>query len=198
MNPAVLDILKQLNWVDIFVIILLLRICYIALRNGLAVEFFKLLGTLGAIYLSLHYYTALSDWITQRQFILKEKMPLEFLDFLIFVLLAVLGYVIFLILREAFSRFFKMEAKARINKWGGLILGIARGFLFMSLIIFALLISSIGYLKNSVVNSYSGKYLFKIAPATYTKLWSGLLSKFMTKEEFNSTILEVQEGLTQK
>lgn len=194
----VLDILKQFNWLDIFVVILLFRICYISLRNGLAAEFFKLLGTLTALYLALHYYTVLSDWINQRQFILKEKMPLEFLDFLLFVLLTVLGYVIFVILREAFSRFIKMEAKARLNKWGGLVLGIARGFLLSSLIIFMLVISSISYFKDSVISSYSGRRLFKVAPATYTRLWNSLLSKFMSKEKFNPTVLEVQDNLTQE
>ena len=55
----IVEIIKQFNWVDIFVIILSVRVLYIAVKNGLPVELFKLLGTIAAIYLSLHYYTIL-------------------------------------------------------------------------------------------------------------------------------------------
>jgi uncharacterized membrane protein required for colicin V production len=41
----VLDFLKQFNWIDIFVFCLSLRIAFIALKNGLAAEVFKILGT---------------------------------------------------------------------------------------------------------------------------------------------------------
>ncbi len=50
-----LNIIKQLNWVDIFVLIVLLRTAYISRKAGLPREFFKLLGTVLAIYLSLHF-----------------------------------------------------------------------------------------------------------------------------------------------
>lgn len=194
----VLDILRQLNWIDIFVIILLFRICYVSLNNDIPTEFFKLLGTVTAIYLSLHYYTALSDWMTKRFFIPKHKMPLEFLDFLSLVILTISGYLIFVLLREAFYRFFKIEAGDRLNKWGGLALGIVRGILLSSLIIFVLVISSITYFKNSVINSYSGLRLFKLAPQAYTRVWNGFMSKIMTKEKLNDAVLEVEEVLSKK
>ncbi len=189
------DIIKKFNWVDIFVIIILFRIAYIAIKSGLLVEFFKLLATIAAIYLSLHYYTILSDWIRQIIPITKEKMPLKFLDFLSFGFLVIVGYLIFVSLHLVFQRVIKMEAVPNLNKWGGFVLGIARAFLLGGLITFLFVISSIGYLKTSVNNSYSGKRLLKIAPDTYSWLWNNITSKFMTEEEFNKTILEVQKDL---
>jgi uncharacterized membrane protein required for colicin V production len=191
-----LDILKQFNWVDIVVIILLLRIGYIAFKNGLLIELFKLLGTTLAIYLALHYYTTFSDWINQRLPILREKVPFEFLDFLSFLALAILGYLIFVLLRSMFYRVInKIEAVPQLNHWGGLVLGLARGILFNSLIIFMLVISSIDYFKNNATDSYLDHRLFKIAPATYSWLWNSFMSKFMPNERFNKTILEIQEDL---
>lgn len=190
-----LNIIKQFNWLDIIVVIILFRICYIAVKSGLPVELFKILGTLLAIYLSLHYYTMLSDFFRNR--IAVKSLPLEFLDFLSFTVLAILGYLIFVSLRVLFYRLIKMEAAPQLNKWGGLILGVGRGILLGGLIIFMLIISSVGYLKNSVKDSYSGKRLFKVAPATYSALWDNLMSKFATKEKFNSTILEVQKYISQ-
>lgn len=191
----VLDVITQLNWIDILIVILLFRIGYIAIKNGLPCEFFKILGIIAAIYLSLHYYTGLSDWVTDRMPVAEEKAPLEFLDFLMFLVLAIIGYLIFVILRTIFYRFVKIEAVRNLNKWGGFVLGIARGFLLVALVTFALEISSIGYLKNSVNSSYSGKRVLKLAPLTYSWLWNNLMSKFMTSEKFNQTIVEVQEGL---
>jgi len=195
-GPMLLDTIKQFNWVDILVVILLFRIGYIAIKNGLAVGFFKLLGALFAIYLSLHYYTGLSDFVRGRIGI--KKLPLEFLDFLFFVALASLGYLIFVLLRTVFCHFIKTEAAPKLNQWGGFILGAVRGFLCVGLITFMLAISSVSYLKNSVKDSYSGRYLFKFTTDTYSWLWNAVTSKFMTGEKFNKTILEVQEGLTKK
>jgi hypothetical protein len=106
--------------------------------------------------------------------------------------LAITGYLLFVILRLAILKFINMEPIPKLDKWGGLVLGITRAFLLTSLIIFTLLISTIAYFKKSVVNSYSGEYLSKIAPSVYTGLWDGVASKFMTKEKFNQTVTEVQ------
>lgn len=190
-----MDIFKQLNWLDIFVVIILFRIGYIALKSNFPLEFFKLLGIITAIYLSLHYYASFSDYLAQRITTAKEKVPLEFLDFFVFVVLAIIGYLVGVILRGFICRFIKMEAADRLNKWGGLVLGIVRAYLSASLIIFMLVISSIGYFKNSVDKSYSGRNLFKAAPATYTWLWNNLFSRFMTKEKFNSVVIEVEKDI---
>lgn len=193
-----LEFLQGFNWIDILVITLLLRICYVAIKKGLLSEFFKLLGTIAAIYLSLHYYTILSDWVGERLPVVKEKAPLEFLDFLMFLVLAILGYLIFVALRFTFYRFIKTEATPRLNQWGGFILGMARGFLLLGLVIYALVISSIGYLKTSVKNSYLGGRIIQLAPDTYAWLWNNIMSKFITSEKFNQTVIEAQEGLTKQ
>ena len=193
---ALLDILKQFNWVDIFFVILLIRICYVALKNGFSVELFKLLGTISAVYLSLHYYIIFPDYIVGR--IGAKNIPLEYLTFFSFIALAILGYLIFMLLSKVFSRFIQMEAVPNLNKWGSLILSIIRSFLLVSLIIFIFVIAPTGYFRNSVNNSYSGKRLFTIAPTTYTWLWNSIMSKFRTQEKFNDAILKVQASPTEK
>jgi len=190
----ILDIIRQWNWVDVLVIIILLRVCYTAMKTGLTVELFKLLGVILAIYLSAHYYTTLSDFAEERMNI--KFIPLEFLDFLCFVILAIIGYLVFFGLREAIHRSIKMQTHPSLNRWAGLALGIGRSILLSGLVIFILVISTISYLKDSVGSSYFGKRMFKIAPATYSGLWNGFMSKFMTQEKINNTILEVQAGFS--
>ena len=82
----VMSIFKQFNYIDIIILILLFRICYISVKTGIAIEFFKLLGVLSAIYIASHYYTSLSDII--RRHYMPKIIPLEFADFIIFLFLA--------------------------------------------------------------------------------------------------------------
>jgi len=191
-----LNILKQINWVDIFVVILTLRICFIAVKGGFPVELFKFLGTLTAAYVSLHYYTALADY-TKEWLSLGKRVPLELLEFLIFTALALSGYAFFILLRSIFYRFLKMEAVSALNKWGSLLLGIARAALLASLIMFMLVISSVGYLEKSVKESYSGQRLISVAPDTYAWIWKSVISKFSASEKYNAVVASIKEDLLQ-
>ncbi|PIP18921.1 MAG: hypothetical protein COT38_01550 [Candidatus Omnitrophica bacterium CG08_land_8_20_14_0_20_41_16] len=192
-----LNTLKQFNWLDIFILIMIFRICYIALKAGFPIEVFKFLGSLTAIYVSMHYYTMLSDFIKSR-IPIEENMPLEFIDFLVFLLLAISGYLLFVLLRSVFSHFIKIEAVSALNKWGGLILGLFRSILLVSLIFFTLAISSVSYLKDSVKRSYLGPRLFSIAPDTYAWAWNNLASKFINSEKQNNVVLEVKKEILPK
>jgi len=187
---GLLSTIKQFNWVDIFVVIIFIRIFYVSLKSGFSVELFKFFGAVLAIYLSLHYYTTLADFIGARI----KKVPVEFFYLFAFAALAILGNLIFVLLRSIFYRFIHMEAVPQLNKWGGFVLGIARCILVVGLLTFILVISDIGYFKKSVANSYSGKYFLRVAPNVYSGLWNNLISKFMPKEKFNRSTLDIPKG----
>ena len=184
----IFDIFKQINFLDIFIVILLFRICYIATKMGMTIEIFKFLGVIFATYISLHYYVNLSD-IIQRS-LLPRGIPLEFIDYLIFLVLALTGYIAFVAIRGIFYRFIKLETVPLINKFGGLLLGVLRGFFVVGLLVFTLSISNISYLSRSVKHSYLGNRAFMISPNTYSWLWNNIFSKFSTHEKYNFTIDE--------
>lgn len=190
------DAILQFNFIDIIIIILSLRICYISFKMGLPVELFKLLGVIFATYIALHYYTSLSD-IIQRSFLPKE-MPLEFLDFLVFIVLVLGAYSGFVVLRSMFYRFIKLEASPRLSQFGGLILGLARVFFTTGLLVYILMISSVKYLNDSVKFSYFGSRSYAVAPKIYGWLWGNIVSKFSVKEKFNPTVNEVTERFNRK
>lgn len=188
----IIDFIKQINWVDIFVIILLFRIIYIAIRKGLVIEVFKLAGTLTAVFFSFHFFTSLSDFLLNK--INLKFLSLEFLDFLSFIILALLGYGIFLLLRETLGKLIKMEASPNFSHWGGLFLGVIRAIIFVSLVIFIMAIPSITYFKKSINDSYLGKKIFYVSPKVYEGIWNSLISKFMPEGKINSTISEIQQN----
>lgn len=189
----VLEVLRQLNWVDIFCLILLLRMFYISGKSGFAPELFKFFGTVLAIYLSLHYYVIFSDYLGERLGV--NNIPLEHMAALISVLLALLGYLFFALLRRLFNRFLTMEAVAGLNKWGGILLGLLRGVCLASLVLFIMAASGVDYLRQSAARAYCGKYIIRVAPDIYSGLWSGVVSKFRTQEKFNKAILDISGGL---
>ena len=159
------NIVKQINWIDLFVLILLFRTCYVAVNTGVPIEIFKISGTLAAIYLSLSYFAPLGKFIHSLPGF--KNLSLVFWSFSSFVLLAIVGYSVFLLLRKFFSRLIKLDTVTDINKWGGLIIGFVRGLLLASLITVMLVVSGSDYLKACVKDSFSGRRVFKIAPAVY-------------------------------
>ncbi|MFA5092950.1 MAG: CvpA family protein [Candidatus Omnitrophota bacterium] len=191
-----IDAIMKFNFLDILIILLAMRICYKAFQMGLAVELFKLLGTIFAVYIALHYYTILSDMLG-KMFMPKE-MPLEFLDFLIFIILAVGGYLGFVALRSIFYRFMKLEALPQLNQFGGLVLGIIRLFFTVGLLTYILMISSVKYLNEAVKYSVLGSKSVTISTNAYTWLWNNVTSKFSPNEKFNPTVEEVSKRFKAK
>ena len=182
-----LDILRQLNWVDIVIAVLVIRICYISIKSGFPVEIFKLLGTLCAIYLSLHYYLVLGDMLGGISFV--SAIPKAYFDFLCFLILALIGYLLFFLLRAIFYHFIDLKAVPALSKWGGFIAGLARAALLIGLIVFIFSISTVGYLQSSADNSYIGSRFSKVAPLTYAWIWNNITSKFAKNEKFNAFAL---------
>ena len=187
----ILDLFAKFNFLDFIILIVAFRICYIAAKTGLSFEIFKFLGVIFSIYIALHYYVSLSDLIQRRFFY--EVMPVEFMDFLIFILLILIGYLFFVILRNLLSRFIKLDPLSKINQLLGLILGIGRGYLVIGLVSFILVISSVSYLSNSVKHSYLGSRAILILPQEYGWLWNNIFSKFFTQEKYNSLVTNIVE-----
>ena len=190
------DVFKQFNYLDIVILIILFRICYIALKMGLAIEFFKLSGVLCAIYIASHYYITLTDIIRNHYF--PKVMPLKFMDFITFLILAALTNLGFVFLRSIFYRFMKMEAAPKINKFGALFFGLARGYFSIGLLIYVLMISSVSYLNNSVKHSYLGSRASLISAQTYRWLWDSIFSKFSPQERPNLVVNEASGNLISK
>ena len=187
-------IIRQLNLVDLVFIILFLRILYISSKTGFIAEFFKLFGTVLAIYLAAHYFTVSTDLMRNRYGVGQNlpKIPLDFMDFLSFIILTFLGYLVGFVLREAFGRAVKMEAVPVLHRWGGMALSVARSIFLMGLITYTLSISTIPYLRARASESYLGRRCWNLVPDTYGRMWYGFVSKFMRGEKFNKAVPEAQ------
>ena len=185
-----LDFFNQFNWIDIFVFIIFLRIFYVSSKTGLPAEFFKILGTFSALYLSLHYYTPLTDFVSVR---FGNKNPPAQIYFVSFVALSLIGYAVFILVRLSADRLVKTELNAELSKWLGLTVGLARTVFLSSLILFIFLVSGLAYFKKSIEKSYFGTYLVRVAPSAYSWFWHNITAKFMTSEKFNKSVKSTLE-----
>jgi len=185
----ILELSGQLNWVDILVLIVFFRLSFISLKQGLGVEFFKLLGTLFALYLSLHYYSYFATFLNGYTGSIIPEIPV--LELMAFVTLFAFGYLFFWSIRIVTFRFMTAEVNSEFGKWGGFVCAVLRSFLLSSLILFAFVIPGKAYFKNSVRYSFSGYYFLKVAPATYTFIWESIASKFNSGEKYNSAVKDV-------
>jgi uncharacterized membrane protein required for colicin V production len=180
------NFLRQFNWVDIFILVLLYRICYISMANGFVTELFKLLGTVTATFLACHYYHSLLFEFKDK--VGSQFFPVNFLDFLTFVLLASAGYLIWTGVRLLFSKAIKTEAAVNFDKWAGLTLGVVRAVLLAGLITCAFMVSSIEYFRAITSSSYFGSRFSHVSPSVYKGIWYGAVSKFMANEKHNAAL----------
>ena len=185
-----LEFLRQFNWIDILVFAVFFRVSLVALKNGLPFESLKISGTFLALYLSLHYYVSLANSFISHSN--SKNAPVILFGTISFLVLAFLGYSIFVLIRFVVCRFIKTEITPVLSKWGGFVLGLVRALLLSGILLFVLMMSGAVYFRKSIHNSLSGTSIVKVAPATYAWFWHKIMSKFMANEKFNGSVLDVK------
>ncbi len=186
------EFLTKINWVDIVCAAIFLRVIYVSRKTGIVIELSKLLILIFSTFLSLHYFLTVSD-LTRKQVNL-EKSPLQFTDFIIFVLLLVFTYAVLSLFRSIIFNLIRPREQAKptslFSGLAGVALSIVRGFLISSLIVFSLYISNISYLTESSQKAHFSKKFFGMSTGIYKGLWENLASKFLSNEKVNSVVFE--------
>ena len=59
-------LIKSINWIDVALVFLFIRMIFVGVKNGFISEFFKSLGVVAAVFVSLHYYSFLAAWAAQK------------------------------------------------------------------------------------------------------------------------------------
>ena len=191
-----LDIMGGLNWVDIFLCLILGRAVYIGLRSGFVIEFFKLLGTFFAVFIALHYFSGVSSFLQGR-----IHLPASAADFASLGFLWGIVVLAFKFIREGILLLLKVEAHSALNSAGGLISSVVRGLLICSLAVLFLRASGIEYFTKNIANSFGAERVAGIAPKVYESTCTGFVEKFFPTEKFNksvSSLANVSEGREKK
>lgn len=190
-----LDTLRRLNWVDIVVLSVAVRICYIAASRGLLTELLKVLGALAAVYFSLHYYVVLNNTLQGKTGI--GSIERDFFEVVCYMFLAAAAYALVAAVRRVFVKPAKEQEEPFFARLGGLAIGLVRAALLSSLILYGMVIAGVDYFKKSIDDSRLGKTVIKTAPDVYNFFWQNLTAKVAPEQKYNTAVSDVQQGIQQ-
>jgi len=178
-------IVKSINWVDVAMLVLLIRIIFIGVKTGFITELFKLFGIFCSVFVGLHYYTLLAALLAK-----KTDMSLEILECSFFILLVSLVVIAVKYMRDGFLMIFKFETThAGVNQWGSGVFSIIRALFLASLIMFGMLLTRVEWLQRETMTSLSSRLALKVAPNTYRYVYSNLIGKIFAREHFNQEVI---------
>ena len=186
-------ILSNLNWIDIVLVVIVLRVIYIGLKQGFVIEFFKLLGTFVASFIILHYYSAFGQVIHVYAFI-----PQAVQHAIAFLLLWFLVVLIFKFIRDGWMLLFKGEAHPAIHKWGGFSFAVLRAALICGLTFLLIFMSGNSYLIKTAKQSYLSPYLADISPKIYGICFDNFVGKLFPNERKNVMVFPAKTKKNEK
>lgn len=178
--------LNNLNWVDILMGVILLRVVFIGLKRGFVIEIFKILGLAAAAFVTLHYFNTISR-------VLQEKINLAegLANGLVFGCLWFAAVVVFKLFRDGILLLFKVEAHSAIHRWGGVLMAVGRGLLIGSLTVLLLHVARFEYFEKNLEKSLTASRLVPIAPRVYEGVYNIFVSKFFPQEELDKTAAQL-------
>ena len=174
--------IRSINWIDVLLAALFIRLIFVGVKNGFLSEFFKLLGVVCAVFVSLHYYSYLADLIIR-----KTNLVWVYWDLVIFAVLWFAVIIFFKYLREGILILFKVETNHQgFDKYAAGVVAVGRGILIGSLAIFLILLTHYGPLTRMSLHSYSYKIAGRAAVGTYSFLYKNLVGKLYPHEQYNA------------
>jgi hypothetical protein len=166
-----MEILKDINWLDIAVLILVLRAIYIGSKRGLTAELFNFLGILVSLVAAVLWYGRTADVL-----IINFKLPVWLSQFLCFVIIAQLIRMLFKYGLALLLKVLNVQFIPQLERIGGGIMGLARGIVLSGIIILAIGIIPNIYLRESIeLKSFTGNFLLRSTERIYESLtfWLG-------------------------
>lgn len=162
-----MQIFSRINWVDALVVILMLRMSYVALKDGLSHEIFPFIGSLLVMVFSLHYYKKMGSFISANLL----NMPSEISNFFSFLILVVALGLIVKMLKGLLDKIVRVEWNPVIEKFGGLVVGVAKAYIITAMVLIVLALTPLSYLQWSIRDrSLTGKYILMAGPEVYGRV----------------------------
>jgi len=188
-----LEIIQKLNWIDVVIVVVMLRAFYIGLKRGCVNEIFQLMAVFASIFVVFHYYPFCSRLIENRVF-LKPEIARSVTFFVLWALVALVCKFI----RDGVCLIFKIEAKSFFDKFGGLSVGLIRGLLVSSLLLSLFTTTGSEYLIRNIKGSYFSSRVAPLAPSVYKFVFKGFVNKYFPNEKMNQDIFAVEQDTSPK
>ncbi|MFH1790487.1 MAG: CvpA family protein [Candidatus Omnitrophota bacterium] len=158
-----LTALSRVNWVDILLIIIIIRITYTGSFLGVGAQVIPFLATLFTVGVSYYFYGGIADFLSD-----KLSFPASTGKFLAFFLLVFLfGIVMKLVMIVVPVR--KPETLILIEQSFGLILGFLRGIMIAGIVVTILVLLPVSGVDGMVEGSALGMPVLRMNAELYAK-----------------------------
>ena len=160
------EIIPHINWVDVIILILLFRISYAGFSRGLASESIPLIGVFTALNIALHLYLNVGNFIARY-----TPLTSTYSYLISFIALSFITKYIFQLI-EAFvvGKVVTIHIASIYDNIGGLIVGVIRAILLVSIVMIALSMLPIKYMDYSVKEkSFMGKKFIRVGHTVHAK-----------------------------
>ncbi|MFH1593371.1 MAG: CvpA family protein [Candidatus Omnitrophota bacterium] len=149
--------MNKINWVDLFVLILLLRIGYISTLIGVGRQVFPLVSLSLILIITIFLYDKFGAIISSTTAVAPSTGR-----FLSYVIISIIFAVAYRMVIRFISTFFKEAGvTGGIEKVGGLILGLFRATLLIGLCVIGFALTPVRAIDSSVRNSISGMFFIE-------------------------------------
>jgi len=179
------ELLSRLNWVDIFVVILLVRIGYISSFIGVGRQILPLFLLETILLITLYNYINIAAF-----FIKSYSFTPSTCRFFTFLLMTLAFFAIYQVIMRLTGMFFSSntEGAVGIEKMGGVFLGILRSSVLLGIILINLLLFPFKFTEDSVKNSYTGFFFISANVNVYTSIANLIIKDEKKKISYDKTI----------
>ncbi|MFH1848114.1 MAG: CvpA family protein [Candidatus Omnitrophota bacterium] len=157
-----MEFLGRINWVDCFVLILLIRNGYVGFLNGVTRELLRVLDHTAVVIITFYFYAPIARRIAELITLVQSVVYAIVFFGLYFFMFFALRMVYMLL-----GNMLKSQVSTVASKVGGLIFGLCKSSILISLILINLMFLPTTYFKTSITRSILGRAALKVAPFIY-------------------------------
>lgn len=168
-----------MNVLDLIIGIVLVLFALAGLRKGLIIEAFYLLSFVAGAYGAMHFSDAVADWMSD--FI---NIAEEYLVIVSFIVTFIIFMILMRFLGRILSRLLEAVCLGFIDKIGGLVFGVLKGLLLVSIVVMIMNVFGATNLINEEIRASSRLF-------TFTESIADVL--YENHEEFEDTIEDAFE-----
>lgn len=164
------ELLSRINWVDVFSLILLLRIGYTSSHIGVGRQILPLVLLVLVLLITLYSCPDIATFLSERYAFTPSTC--EFFTYAVTggVLLIVYHLISRVVGFALFSAEGGVTSTLGIEKAGGMLFGILRSVIIIGLILTGFLLAPVKFIESGVKNSYSGLFFIKANLKIYNSL----------------------------
>lgn len=182
------ELLSRLNWVDIFSIILLVRIGYISSYIGVGKQIIPLFLLETILLITLYNYTKIADFFAKSYSFTPSTCR-----FFTFLLMTLAFFAIYHVIMRLTGVFFSSnrDGAVGIEKIGGVFLGILRSSVLIGIVLINLLLFPFKFVEDSVKNSSTGSFFISANVRGYTAIANLIIKDEKKKISYDKAIAQL-------